>query len=205
MFDDPYAVLGLTPDASDDDVKKAYRALARKYHPDMNPGDEYAAQKMNEINAAYDQIKNPPKQSSWRGQDPFDGWYRQQDRSGTTAEFPGARQYISAGRYQDALNQLNAVPPAGRTAAWYCLSAIANTNLGNRVLGHDQIVQACRMEPNNEEFRLIREQIEFHGQVYRQAQKDFHFNGFDVSKLCLTLCICFNLNTCCGYRYFFCC
>ena len=59
MIDDPYSVLGLTPDASDEEVKRAYRALAKKYHPDMNPGDQHAAEMMNQINAAYDQIKNP--------------------------------------------------------------------------------------------------------------------------------------------------
>ena len=59
MIDDPYSVLGLTPDASDEEVKRAYRALAKKYHPDMNPGDQHAAEMMNRINAAYDQIKNP--------------------------------------------------------------------------------------------------------------------------------------------------
>ena len=55
---DPYKVLGLSPDASDDDVKKAYRRLAKKYHPDANPGDKVAEQKMKEINAAYDMIVN---------------------------------------------------------------------------------------------------------------------------------------------------
>ena len=59
MIDDPYSVLGLTPDATDEEVKRAYRALAKKYHPDMNPGDPHAAEMMNKINAAYDQIKNP--------------------------------------------------------------------------------------------------------------------------------------------------
>ena len=52
MIDDPYSVLGLTPDASDEEVKRAYRALAKKYHPDMNPGDQHAAEMMNQINAA---------------------------------------------------------------------------------------------------------------------------------------------------------
>ena len=46
MIDDPYSVLGLTPDASDEEVKRAYRALAKKYHPDMNPGDQHAAEMM---------------------------------------------------------------------------------------------------------------------------------------------------------------
>ena len=54
---DPYKVLGVSPDASDEEIKKAYRRLAKKYHPDLNPGDKAAAQKMQEINAAYEQIK----------------------------------------------------------------------------------------------------------------------------------------------------
>ena len=62
-MNDPYAVLGLSPGASDEEVKKAYRALAKKYHPDRNPGDEAAARKMQEINAAYEQIKDPDKTS----------------------------------------------------------------------------------------------------------------------------------------------
>ena len=61
MIDDPYKVLGLSPDASDEDVKRAYRRLAKKYHPDLNPGDQEAARKMQEVNAAYEQIKNPEK------------------------------------------------------------------------------------------------------------------------------------------------
>lgn len=59
MVRDPYKVLGVTPGASDEEIKKAYRTLAKKYHPDLNPGDEVAAERMNEVNAAYDILTKP--------------------------------------------------------------------------------------------------------------------------------------------------
>lgn len=55
---DPYSVLGVSANASEEEIKKAYRTLAKKYHPDLNPNDEEAAKKMNEINVAYEQIKD---------------------------------------------------------------------------------------------------------------------------------------------------
>ena len=81
---DPYKVLGLEPGASDEEVKQAYRRLAKKYHPDLNPGDAEAARKMQEVNEAYDRIKNPEKYSGptyqnqrsgqQGGYDPFGGY-----------------------------------------------------------------------------------------------------------------------------------
>ena len=155
MIDDPYSVLGLTPDASDEEVKRAYRALAKKYHPDMNPGDQHAAEMMNRINAAYDQIKNPQprintQQRSYQA-DPFAGWYRQSYQGAWSEADPmeSARRYIFVQEYERALRTLNAVPESQRTAQWYYLAAVANTNLGNRVLGYEQITRACAMDPAN--------------------------------------------------------
>ena len=61
MINEPHKVLGVSPNATQDEIKKAYRRLAKKYHPDLNPGDENAANKMNEINQAYDMLMNPNK------------------------------------------------------------------------------------------------------------------------------------------------
>lgn len=81
-MNDPYSVLEVSKDASEDEIKRAYRRLAKKYHPDLNPGDPEAARKMNEVNAAYEQIKNPGQTNSAygygnqhnSGNDPYGGY-----------------------------------------------------------------------------------------------------------------------------------
>lgn len=54
---DPYRVLGLEPGASEDEVKRAFRRLAREHHPDHNPGDAGAAERFKRLRAAYDQLR----------------------------------------------------------------------------------------------------------------------------------------------------
>lgn len=205
MFDDPYRVLGLQPGASEEEVKRAYRQLAKKYHPDMNPGDAHAAKMMNDINAAYDQIKNPPRQTTTQSAgDPFAGWY-QQSSSSYSSVFQTAHNYVQMGSYREAIYVLNQVSPSQRTAEWYYLSAIANTNLGNRVLGYEQINQACRMDPSNEQYEAVRRQIEHHGQVYEEQRHNFNFQQVDPCGTALGCCICMNLLSCRFPAFFFCC
>ena len=73
MVNDPYAVLGVSRNATEDEIKTAYRRLAKRYHPDLNPGDPTAAAKMNEINEAYEQIKNPQPQNQQYTYNPYGG------------------------------------------------------------------------------------------------------------------------------------
>ncbi|MGN0483618.1 MAG: DnaJ domain-containing protein [Lachnospiraceae bacterium] len=61
MVDDPYRVLGVSRDASKEEIKKAYRQKVKLYHPDTHPDDPEAAEKMNEVNEAYDMLCNPEK------------------------------------------------------------------------------------------------------------------------------------------------
>ena len=61
MTENPYDILGVSRDASPDEVKKAYRKKAREAHPDLNPDDPTAAERMNKVNEAYDRIMNPEK------------------------------------------------------------------------------------------------------------------------------------------------
>jgi len=62
---DYYEVLGLDRNASEEDIKKAYRKLAKKYHPDLNPGDKAAEAKFKEINEAYEVLSDPKKKAQY--------------------------------------------------------------------------------------------------------------------------------------------
>ena len=193
MINDPYKVLGVSPNASDDEIKRAYRQLAKKYHPDRNPGDAYAAKKMQEVNAAYEQIKNPEKaqpHSSHGGYNP----YGDPGSNGSSYQ-QAAYQYIRFGRYREALNALQS--DTQRNGRWYYLSAIANHGLGNHVTALEHIRRAVSMEPDNAAYLQMLDQIEHGGATYREQAGSYR--GFTVrSNPCysLLLCLCFQWFCC---------
>ena len=200
---DPYQVLGVSRDASDDEIKQAYRRLAKKYHPDLNPGDEAAARKMQEVNAAYEQIKNPEKAepAGGYGYDPFGG-YRQTQREEEDPYQSGAYQYIRMRRYQEALNVLS--NSKSRNARWYYLSAIAHDGLGNQVTALEHIRKAVSMEPDNQEYIHALNHIEYGTGGYRQQAGNYR--GFQVKDGCPSFCLCILAQwLCCGGRFFWCC
>ena len=211
MMDDPYQVLGVSRDASDDEIKRAYRRLAKKYHPDVNPGDPVAAKKMQQVNAAYEQIKNPEKTQQSTGgyggggygYDPFGG-YRQAyggqsygDTAGSQYQ-QAAYQYIRFRRYREALSALQSDP--NRNARWYYLSALANHGLGNQVTALEHIRRAVSMEPDNREYLDALNAIEHGGETYRQQAGNFRGYTWGGSSLA-SLCLCYFLQLfCCRGR-----
>ena len=217
MIDDPYKILGVSRDASDEDIKRAYRRLAKKYHPDLNPGDQAAAQRMQEVNAAYEQIKNPEKyagqqaggyggQNAYGGYyDPFGGYYQQSQRADQTGDQyqQAAYNYIRFHRFQEALNALS--NSTERNARWYYLSALANNGLGNQVTALEHIRKAVSMDPDNQEYLWALNQMENGGSAYRQQAGNFRGFTFGGDP-CTNLCLCYLMNLfCCGGRGFFCC
>ena len=198
MIEDPYKILGVSPNASDEEIKRAYRALAKKYHPDRNPGDAEAARKMQEVNAAYEQIKNPQKQQpGYGGYDPFGGQYQQPNQE--DQYFQGIRQYIRFGRFQEALNMLNNM--SDRSARWYYYSALAHDGLGKQVTALEHIRRAVSMEPDNYEYLDALNRIEHGGAAYRSQAGNFR--GFTMrNDPCSSFCLCWLVNLfCCGGRF----
>lgn len=213
MIDDPYKILGVSPDASDEEIKKAYRRLAKKYHPDLNPGDPVAAQRMQEVNAAYEQIKSPEKAQpnpggyggyngyGGYGYDPFGGAWQRTYQQNTQEGDPyqrAAEQYLRFGRYQEAINALNNCTE--KNARWYYLSALANDGLGNQVTALEHIRRAVSMEPDNHVYIQTLNQIENGGSAYRQQADNFGgFTSVNNSWLTRLLCCLCQLFCCRGF------
>lgn len=137
---DPYRVLGVSPQASDDEIKKAYRALAKKYHPDVNNGSAQAEARMKEVNEAYSMIMKLRREGATSGSgygganNSYGGYggYGQGGYGGYSQANPhlqAARNYIRAARYQEAMHLLETI--AERNAEWYYLCGEASLGLGN--------------------------------------------------------------------------
>lgn len=162
MITNPYKVLGVPDGAGEEECTKAYKKLAKKYHPDLNPNDPTAAEKMAEINAAYDQIKNgTANQNTYSGYGTYNSYRNQsryrQNQNSAPDYYTSAAQFINNRQFRQALNLLNQIDD--KTAQWYYLSAIANMGLGNKDIALSHIQQACAMEPNNSIYSTVYSQI----------------------------------------------
>jgi DnaJ-class molecular chaperone len=104
VSEDPYAVLGVKPEATQDEIRKAYRALAKKLHPDLNPGDKKAEEKFKQVSAAYDLVGDAEKRARYdRGEIDASGNERPRERYYRDFHDAGAEQhaYSSSSGYAD--------------------------------------------------------------------------------------------------------
>ena len=184
MTKKPYDVLGVSQNASDDEIKRAYRDLTRKYHPDANvnnPLADLAEEKFKEVQEAYDAIMQERASGgssggyssgssgsySYGGSSSYgsSGSYGGYGNTQIDPRLQAAANYINSRRYREALNTLDQVPE--RSAMWYYLSGCANAGIGNNILARDHAAQAVNMEPNNMQYRQLLNQLDFSSRRYQ--------------------------------------
>ncbi len=169
---DPYKILGVSPDATDDEVKTAYRNLARKYHPDKYRDSdlaEMAGEKMKEINAAYDEVqKIRSGKATGSGGSAYDAGSSYGGSSyggyngagyGSSNPFITARQLINLRRINEAAQVLASVPEADRGAEWHFLMGCIAINRGHYVDAQQFFDTACAMDPTNAEYRNAQDRL----------------------------------------------
>ena len=167
---DPYQVLGVSPSATDEQIKSAYRELARKYHPDNyvnNPLADLAQEKMKEINEAYDQIQRQRKQQqqSYSGQASANrgysnaGYSRQSYSGQGRSQFADIRQLLNSNRLSEAEELLEGIPQQRRDAEWYYLRGRVFYVHGWLDQAYSYYTRAVQMNPGNAEYQTALNQL----------------------------------------------
>lgn len=190
----PYDILGVSPSATDEEIKKAYRTLSRKYHPDANvgkPGEKEAEEKFKQIQQAYTQIMKEREQ----GYKTYG--YQSDNRTAggdsDTVEMQAAANFINSRRFREALNVLEGIQ--NHNAQWYYLSAIANAGLGNNIRAQDMARQAMEMEPDNAQYQMLWQQLQSGRQWYGNMAGGYGRPDMSMDNLC---CQILALNMMCG-------
>jgi curved DNA-binding protein CbpA len=212
---DPYQVLNVSPDASDEEIKKAYRDLARKYHPDNyhdNPLADLAQEKMKEINAAYDAIQRQRSSgghaSAQQQQQQYYGGYQQQRQTGYasgSAEAQRVRMAINRNDLNLAEQLLGQMED--HDAEWNYLKGTVCYRRGwmDEALRYYQ--NACQMDPGNAEYRRALNFVENGGAGYQPEGYDVYSTGCSNGNLCGRIACAYLLCNACGYggMRFMCC
>ncbi len=199
---DPYVVLGIQRGASDDEIKKAYRNLSRKYHPDANvnnPNKEQAEERFKEVQQAYDTIMQEKQYgNSYRqGSSGYRGFSGAADNT-SSVEMQAAANYIRNGYYREAVTVLMGFSSEERNGMWHYYAAVASKGLGNNLDALNNAREAVRMEPSNFEYRQYLEYLENGGTWYRDMGSVYQTRGNGIGRWCISMLL-LNLicNLCC--------
>ncbi|MBB2183351.1 J domain-containing protein [Lachnospiraceae bacterium MD1] len=208
MISDPYKVLEVSPNASNDEIKKAYRELSRKYHPDSyvdNPLSELAEEKFKEVQEAYDQIMKERENGGYgysSGTSSYHQSYQYGGGQEESAEMNMVYTYLNERNYIEALKLLARIPL--RTARWYYYSAVANAGIGNNIMAFDHARQAVNMDPGNPEYRNLLNQLEWQSKRYQNTRYNSG-SGPNIGNLCCDLWCADTLCECMGGDLISCC
>ena len=202
---DPYKVLGVERTATDEEIKKAYRELARKYHPDNyvnNPLSDLVEEKMKEINEAYDQIQKERTAGSGYSSQSGSGTY---SSGGAFSDYSRVRELINARRFSDAELILDAVAQSNRNAEWNFLKGCVLIQRGWYYDAQKYLETACYLDPQNSEYLAtldrIRQNTQSFGGGYRTARNVTSSPCDICTGLICADCLC----ECCGGDLISCC
>lgn len=172
---DPYEVLGVSRDASDSDIKRAYRELAKKYHPDNyqdSPLSDLADEKMKEVNEAYDYIMNSRKSGNTGAGG--SGYTNYNSYSNTSSHYANVRVMIQQNRLDEAERILDS-ESGEHSAEWYFLRGMCYFRRGWAQQAMQYFQRACQMEPNNMEYRQALENM--------TRQQGFGYGGYNTGNM----------------------
>ena len=188
---DPYSILGVKRDATDEDIKNAYRALVRKYHPDNyaddNPLKELATEKMQEINSAYDEIQRM-RQAGGSGS--RSSSYSGGQSGSSNSTYYTIRQKIQANQIAEAERMLGAVGEYDRVAEWHYLTAVCLMQRGRPNDAMRELEIACTMDPGNQEYQKAKEMFNTTARGYGSTYYGGGYGGYggyrrtDVDRAC---------------------